>query len=62
LIDILELPVEQAIRSSLLSCIGNNICYLGQPSRWKMPGEYNPLWKVMVNIPHNELITEIEVH
>lgn len=61
LVDALEIESPPGFREALQSGIGNNVCYLGQPSPWKMQPQYNPTWKLMVNIPKQELLIEIEV-
>jgi predicted transcriptional regulator of viral defense system len=60
LIDLLAIPVKSAFSANLLASIGNNICYLGQPSRWEKGGEFQKRWKVVDNIPHSVLLAEIE--
>ncbi len=60
LIDLLTIPVHATFRDNLLANIGNNICYLGQPSRWEKGGKYQKQWKVIDNIPHPVLLAEVE--
>ena len=62
LIDLLAIPVSAAFRDNLLASTGKNICYLGQPSRWKKGGEYQQPWKIVDNIPHQVLLAEIEAY
>lgn len=40
---------------------GNTKCYLGQPGKWGTGGKYHSTWKVIDNIPRQELFTDIEV-
>lgn len=61
LIDLLKLPISDETRSMLLTEVGSkNKCYLGQPRRWKTGGEYDSSWRVIDNIPRQELLAEIE--
>jgi predicted transcriptional regulator of viral defense system len=62
LIDLLAIPVSATFRDKLLASIGNNICYLGQISRWEKGGKFQQSWKVIDNIPHQVLLAEIEVY
>ena len=62
LVDHLNIPIDHAARSKLLAeASGNTKCYLGQPRRWKTGGQYDPTWRVIDNIPTQELMAEIEV-
>lgn len=60
LIDVLAISAEAAFRATLLASIDNNICYLGQPTRWEKGGEFQKPWNVVDNIPHSILLAEIE--
>jgi predicted transcriptional regulator of viral defense system len=63
LIDRLSLPADKDVWSRLLAEAGKkNKCYLGQPDRWQTGGEYDKTWRVVDNIPRQELLAEIEVH
>ena len=63
LLDRLNMPVYPIARDRLLAEVsGNTKCYLGQPRRWKTGGDYNVTWRVVDNIPRQELLAEIEVH
>jgi predicted transcriptional regulator of viral defense system len=62
LVELLAIPVGIPFRDKLLANIGNNTCYLGQPSRWPKGGEFNRTWKVVDNVPRQELMAEIEVN
>jgi predicted transcriptional regulator of viral defense system len=62
LTDLLELASHETFRETLLSYLGKSTCYLGQPSRWQTGGTHDPVWRVMVNIPRQVLLAEIEVH
>jgi predicted transcriptional regulator of viral defense system len=63
LIHCLNLPVDENARNSLLAeSGGKNKCYLGQPRKWGLGGKYHSTWRVVDNIPHQELYAEIEVH
>lgn len=61
LIDRLNLPIREETRNMLLTKVGDkNKCYLGQPRRWKTGGKYDSTWRVIDNIPRQELLAEIE--
>jgi predicted transcriptional regulator of viral defense system len=63
LLDLLKAPLNEAIRSKLLKESGvKSKCYLGQLRRWRTGGDYNPTWRVVDNIPRQEMLSEIEVH
>jgi predicted transcriptional regulator of viral defense system len=62
LLDAINIPVNIEIRNSLLEkANANGKCYLGQPGRWGKGGDYSSTWKVVDNIPRNELFAELEV-
>jgi len=61
LIELLTITASVPFLENLLANMGNTTCYLGQPSRWQKGGEYNRTWKVVDNIPRQELMAEIEV-
>lgn len=61
LVDLLKLPVNDTARNRLLEGSGENTkCYLGQPRRWSQGGVYNSTWRVVDNIPRQELLAEVE--
>ena len=62
LLDILNIPVESNVRNRLLiEAEGSTKCYLGQLRRWNTGGTYNDLWRVVDNLPRQELLAEIQV-
>ena len=61
LVELLALPASVSFRDLLLANLGNNTCYLGQPSRWPKGGEFNRTWNVVDNVPRRELLAEIEI-
>jgi predicted transcriptional regulator of viral defense system len=62
LLDLFQAPIESDVRNRLLSeASGITKCYLGQPRRWKTGGDYHSIWRVIDNIPRQELLAEIEV-
>ena len=61
LVDSLNLPVDSDAREQLLHQTGKSTCYLGQPGRWPGGGRYNATWRVVDNVPREELLSEIEV-
>ena len=61
LADLLNLPIDADAREQLLGAIGKSTCYLGQPSRWQSGGQYQATWRVVDNVPRQELFGDIEV-
>jgi len=61
LADFLQLPFETLARDRLLSGVGKSTPYLGRPGRWGTGGEYDALWRIVDNVPRQELLAEIEV-
>jgi predicted transcriptional regulator of viral defense system len=61
LADFLQLPLEAPVRERLLASIGKSTPYLGQPGRWGMGGAYSATWRIVDNIPRQELLAELEV-
>jgi len=61
LIDLLRLPVPGQARDLLLAGIGKSTPYLGRPGQWGTGGEYDATWRIVDNVPRQELIAEIEV-
>lgn len=61
LLNVLEIPIEGVIQDRLFAASGSKSkCYLGQPGRWGIGGNYHSVWRVVDNIPYQELIAEIE--
>jgi len=61
LADLFSLPMGDETRHRLLAGTGNSTCYLGQPGRWGRGGEYDAIWRVVVNVPRRELLGDVEV-
>lgn len=61
LVDLLNLPMDGETRAWLLRGTGKNTCYLGQPGRWGRGGEYHATWRVVDNVPRQELLGDVEV-
>ena len=61
LISLLNLEIPKSILNELLAQIGSNTCYLGQLSRWDRGGDYDPVWKVVENIPRRILLADIDI-
>lgn len=63
LLEVLMIPSGDAIPKKLSAGTGSRSkCYLGQPSRWGTGGDYHPAWRVVNNIPNQELLAEIGAH
>jgi predicted transcriptional regulator of viral defense system len=61
LIGLLGLSVPKQARDLLLAGVGKSTPYLGRPGQWGTGGEYNATWRIVDNIPRQELLSEIEV-
>jgi predicted transcriptional regulator of viral defense system len=61
LLDLLRLPVTAEARDLLLAAIGKSTPYLGRPGKWGTGGEYDATWRIVDNVPRQELLAEIEV-
>jgi len=61
LAELLGLPMNEETRKRLLDGTGKSTCYLGQPSRWGRGGQYDATWRVVDNVPRQELLGDIEV-
>lgn len=61
LIDLLRLPVGEQVRTLLLAGMGKSTPYLGRPRQWGTGGEYDATWRIVDNVPRQELLAEIEV-
>jgi predicted transcriptional regulator of viral defense system len=61
LLDLLQLPVVRQVRDLLLSGIGKSTPYLGRPGQWGTGGKYDATWRIVDNVPRQELLAEIEV-
>jgi hypothetical protein len=44
-----------------LSCVGKSTPYLGRPARWDTGGSYDATWRIVDNVPRQELVAEIQV-
>jgi len=61
LVDLLRLPVPEQARDLLLTNVGKSTPYLGRLGHWGTGGEYNSTWRIVDNVPRQELLAEIEV-
>ncbi len=61
LTDLLRLPGAEQARDLLVAGIGKSTPYLGRPGQWGTGGEYNATWRIVDNVPRQELLAEIEV-
>ncbi len=62
LVDRLRLSLPDTARERLLSGVGKSTPYLGRPERWETGGEYDTTWRIVDNIPRQELWAEIGAH
>jgi len=61
LADLLRLPLEAPVRDRLLAGAGKSTPYLGRPGRWGTGGAYDAAWRIVDNVPRQELMAEIQV-
>jgi predicted transcriptional regulator of viral defense system len=61
LIDLLQLPVTAATRDQLLASVGKSTPYLGRRGKWGIGGDYDSTWRIIDNVPRQELLAETEV-
>jgi len=61
LAELLDVQLPEAERARLAHAVGKSHTYLGQTARWGTGGEYVPAWQLVVNIPRQELVADIEV-
>jgi predicted transcriptional regulator of viral defense system len=61
LADLLHLPLETPARDRLSDGLGKSTSYLGRPGRWGTGGGYDATWRIVDNVPRQELLAEIEV-
>jgi len=61
LADLLPLPLEASVRDRLLAGVGKSTPYLGRTGHWGTGGDYDATWRVVDNLPRQELMAEIVV-
>jgi len=61
LVDVLEIPLSTEARDRILSGVGKTTRYLGGRARWGTGGQYDGTWRIVDNVPRDELFAEIEV-
>lgn len=61
LLDLLGYPVAAQTRELLLAGVGKSTPYLGRPGKWGTGGEYDSTWRIVDNLPRQELLAEIQV-
>jgi predicted transcriptional regulator of viral defense system len=61
LLDILQLPLVGESRDRLAECVGKSTPYLGRRGQWGTGGKYNSAWRIVDNVPRQELLAEIQV-
>jgi len=61
LIDLLQLPAAAQVRDLLLAGVGKSTPYLGRPGKWGTGGQYDSTWRIVDNVPCQELLAEIQV-
>jgi len=59
--DLLQLLIPAQAQDRLMASLGKSTCYLGRPGRWGTGGEYNATWRIVDNVPRQELRAEIEI-
>lgn len=61
LVDLLGIRVGVEARQRVLSGVGRAKCYLGRRARWDTGGEYDSTWRIVDNVPRDELLAEMAV-
>jgi predicted transcriptional regulator of viral defense system len=61
LIDLLHVPVPEQARDLLLGAVDKSTPYLGRPGQWGTGGDYDATWRIVDNVPRQELLAEIEM-
>ena len=61
LVDQLDIPLDGSLRDRLLAAVGKATSYLGRPNRWGTGGNYDTTWRIVDNVPRQELLAEIAV-
>lgn len=59
LVALLDIPVSAEARDRMLSGVGSGTRYLGRRRRWGTGGEYDAAWRIVDNVPRDELLAEI---
>lgn len=61
LADLLHMPLSTTARDRILSGVGTGTRYLGRRGRWGTGGQYDATWRIVDNVPRQQLLAEIEV-
>jgi predicted transcriptional regulator of viral defense system len=61
LTEVLRIRMSAPARERLLASVGKSYPYLGRPSRWGTGGQYDATWRIVDNVPRQQLLAEIEV-
>jgi len=61
LVDVLEIALSTEARDRILSGVGKSTRYLGGRGRWGTGGRYDGTWRIVDNLPCEDLLAEIEV-
>jgi predicted transcriptional regulator of viral defense system len=61
LADLLDVPLGAETRDRILRAIGRSYPYLGRPGRWGTGGRYDDTWRIVDNVPREQMLAEIEV-
>jgi len=59
LTDLLDIPLAPTMRDQLLGGIGKSTPYLGRIGQWGAGGAYDNIWRIVDNIPRQELLSEL---
>lgn len=60
LLKVLDLEIPTSVLDRLAANIGKTACYLGASGRWGKGGQFDPIWKVVDNIPRSILLADSE--
>lgn len=61
LVDLLDIGIGAEARERIRCGVGTGTRYLGHLGRWGKGGEYNATWRIVDNLPRDELLSEIQV-
>ncbi|MBI2335397.1 MAG: hypothetical protein HYU97_01360 [Deltaproteobacteria bacterium] len=56
-----KVKLSKALQNYLKSQVARNPAFLGEPSRWGIKGSHNKDWNLVINVPQQELIGEIQI-
>ena len=58
--DLLHLPLPATIREQLRAAVQHGKTYLGPTTMWGTGGQYDAVWQIVVNVPQDQLLSEVK--